>query len=303
MATANTVERLLNAALAPSTQASYNAHLRRFNTFLCPGKMPASTAQVMCFVAHLFEQGYAPPSIATHISAIAYAHKLMGVPDPTDQFVIRKLVTGATRLASTPDTRLPITPPILLQLCQALNNMNYPYYHRAMFKAIFTLSFFAFLRIGELAVQSATKPNYVIHLGDLVFDHKSVNLTMHTYKHSTKRQPVTLHIQAQPSPICPVTALKQFLELRGNAQGPLFCFPDLRPITKPYVVSNLAQVLKAAGFNPQVFKGHSFRIGAATFAASQGLSSTQIQQMGRWHSTAFQKYIRIDSITLPKSQT
>lgn len=35
------------------------------------------------------------------------------------------------------------------------------------------------------------------------------------------------------------------------------------------------------GYNPDQYKGHSFRIGAAAKAAECGLCETQIQQMGR----------------------
>ena len=226
----------------------------------------------------------------------------MGTLDPTDQFVVRKLIAGASRLASKPDTRLPITPPILTQICSLLQTMNYSYYQKSLFKAIYTLAFFGFLRIGELAVQSAVRPNYVIQLVDVSIAQDSLQLTMHTYKHSTARQPIALHIQSQPSPICPVKSLRLYLSLRGNSQGPLFCFPDLRPLTKSFVASNLSQVLQAAGLNPNDFKGHSFRIGAATFAASRGHTTTQIQKMGRWHSSAFQRYIRIASINIPGAQ-
>ena len=269
-----------------------------FAFLLAPASLPASTHQVMCFVAHLFENGYSPSSISTHISAIAYAHKLRGAPDPTDHFLIRKLVTGATKLAAKPDTRLPITPQILIKLCDALSKMNYSHYQKTMLKAIFTLAFFAFLRLGELAVPSSKKHAYVVQMQDVDVLPFGLHLRMHSYKHSTGRHQATLQIQRQPLPICPVQAVESYSRLRGNARSPLFCFPDLKPPTKAFVTSNLSLVLQAAGFNPQVFKGHSFRIGAATFAATQGHTATQIQQMGRWHSSAFQKYVRIKTIKL-----
>jgi hypothetical protein len=51
--------------------------------------------------------------------------------------------------------------------------------------------------------------------------------------------------------------------------------------------------LKFAGLNVKNYKSHSFRIGAATTAWAKGFSEEQIQQMGRWNSEAFKKYIRI----------
>jgi len=43
------------------------------------------------------------------------------------------------------------------------------------------------------------------------------------------------------------------------------------------------------------YKSHSFRIGAASLAAEQGLSDAQIWLMGRWKSNAFKQYIWINS--------
>lgn len=37
---------------------------------------------------------------------------------------------------------------------------------------------------------------------------------------------------------------------------------------------------------------HSFRIGGATLAYKQKYSETQIENLGRWRSSAFTKYIR-----------
>ena len=42
---------------------------------------------------------------------------------------------------------------------------------------------------------------------------------------------------------------------------------------------------------------HSFRIGAASFAAEQGLSDAQIRVLGCWKSNAFHKYIRVSTLT------
>jgi hypothetical protein len=40
------------------------------------------------------------------------------------------------------------------------------------------------------------------------------------------------------------------------------------------------------------YKGHSFRIGAATHATTLGFSEPYIRQLGRWNSNAVQRYIR-----------
>ena len=47
-----------------------------------------------------------------------------------------------------------------------------------------------------------------------------------------------------------------------------------------------------AGFDPSLFKGHSFRIGAATTANLVGVPETIIKILGHWKITAYQHYIR-----------
>ena len=55
----------------------------------------------------------------------------------------------------------------------------------------------------------------------------------------------------------------------------------------------LKRLLELCGLSSKVFKGHSFRIGAATSAALRGESDAQIRAAGRWASDAFRRYIRI----------
>jgi hypothetical protein len=73
---------------------------------------------------------------------------------------------------------------------------------------------------------------------------------------------------------------------------------DNAPITRSFFNSQLQLSLKFAGLNLKNCKTHSFRIGAATTAWAKGFSEEQIQQMGRWNSKAFKKYIRIPLLSL-----
>ena len=46
-----------------------------------------------------------------------------------------------------------------------------------------------------------------------------------------------------------------------------------------------------AGLGSGCWNGHSFRRGAATWAAEVGISETEIQTLGRWRSDAYKAYI------------
>ena len=41
------------------------------------------------------------------------------------------------------------------------------------------------------------------------------------------------------------------------------------------------------------YSGHSFRIGAATTAASVGVEDSLIKTLGRWESSAYLLYVRV----------
>ena len=95
-------------------------------------------------------------------------------------------------------------------------------------------------------------------------------------------------------------ALKVYLALRKGNNGPLFQFADGSPVSRSFFTQKLRAVLEFNRFNTQVglYKTHSFRIGAASDAATRGVPTATIQQMGRWKSDALKNYIRIHQFTV-----
>ena len=59
----------------------------------------------------------------------------------------------------------------------------------------------------------------------------------------------------------------------------------------------LRQIFFTSGIEGN-FSSHSFRIGAATVAARNGIPDHLIQALGRWTSNAYQLYIRTPSEAL-----
>lgn len=105
---------LLAASLANSSKLAYRRTwqmlLQRFPEV---SSLPLSPAILCNFIAHLFCNGYSPNSISTHVSAVSYVHKILGLSDTTNTFFVRKILQGCHHSAPNKDSRLPITAPIL----------------------------------------------------------------------------------------------------------------------------------------------------------------------------------------------
>ena len=255
------------------------------------GPGPATPGHIVLFISHLYSKGQVASTIATKLSALSYFYKLAGSHDIVQHFLVQKCLSGVRKLASSQDSRMPITVPMLNTLMNNAGDVTKCYYHKVMLRAMMSLSFYAFLRPGEVT----QSPNNLMFSNIQIHDSQLV-LTFVNFKHHVGK-PVTLSIPAQQGPTCPVMAIKSYISERGNAPGPLFCSHSQYPITYHKYHEWFHQLVRASSINLKM-NLHSFRIGAASLAAANGVSSTLIQQMGRWRSTAYVRYIRIPQIKL-----
>ena len=234
---------------------------------------PISTHTLALFIAFLAEQKYAASTVASNISALSYPHRLASLFDPTKSEMIQLALRGYSKLNPSADSRLPITLPIFEDIILACEHAKSSLYSRKLIQAMYAIAFFAALRVGEITTR-VHQPH-----------------SLRNYKHSDASNPVDIFIYRE-QPVCPVSLLLEFLSLRGQSSGPLFCWPDASPISRSYFVSALTEDLQFCNLNVAQYKMHSFRIGAASWAAAKGMSDTQIRAFGRWKSTSFLRYIR-----------
>ena len=254
---------------------------------------PTSSWIVSLYVSHMIQKGYAPATVASHVSVISFFHKWLGFQDPTSQFFVKRIVLGAKKLCRTYDSRVPISLEILHKLIDSTDVVCSSSYESVLFKAIFVLMFHGFLRVGEIS----DSPNNIM-FSNLHWSSKFVSITFQRFKHHSGF-PVIISIPSSGTSYCPVLLIKKYLVQRGSDSGPLFSFPGSIPIQARHFNAMLSSSLAWAGYSNLNIKPHSFRIGAATWAATNGYSDNQIQIMGRWKSSAFRKYIRVQMFTLP----
>lgn len=125
-------------------------------------------------------------------------------------------------------------------------------------------------------------------------------MTVHIKESKTDpfRMGHTITVGATDSPLCPVLAMKHYISRRSPTTGPLFTHASGKPLTKQTLTLETRNLLTQAGFNATEYAGHSYRIGAATTAASAKLPAWLIKTLGRWSSDCFERYIKTPTSTL-----
>lgn len=84
------------------------------------------------------------------MSALGYSHKLVNFPDPSKIFYVSQMLKGYCKVGFRLDSRLPITLPILDKLISVAPRLRGSYYQISQFRAMCSLAFYAFLRVGEI---------------------------------------------------------------------------------------------------------------------------------------------------------
>ena len=91
--------------------------------------------------------------------------------------------------------------------------------------------------------------------------------------------------------ICAVKALRDLFAADPQPlTAPLFRLEN-RPFKYSLIVPMFQDRLRRASIpNPEAYRGHSFRRGAAQYAIDNGLLESHVQLLGRWSSLACREY-------------
>ena len=300
------MEHYFLSGIAPSTNRVYTAGVKRYLA-LCEHLHSAplpTTEQLLCkFAAHLATSNLAHSSVRVYMAAVRQLHVSNALPPPrTDdmprlQQVLRgiKIVQGKQNA-----TQLRHRRPISLEILQDIQALwaKQPDQDKTMLWAAFTTCFFGFMRAGEICSHDAQSIDATSDLlvedvtVDNIRDPKLVKIHLKKSKTDQFREGVDVYIARTYCKLCPVAALLSWLVVRSNSPGFLFQFSSGKPLTRSAFVRELKEVISATGRDPSGFSGHSFRSGAATTAATKGISDSNIKLLGRWKSSAYHRYIQ-----------
>lgn len=245
-----TARQLIAASVSENTHLVYSTAMISYNRFHLQMfgsefKFPLTVAKVVNYIAWLYDQKKSPNTISTYLAGLAHGQKMQGYADPLQCFLIKKVLKGVYNLSASPDVRLPITPAILKKLMIALCHTAPNRFDQYMLKAMLSLSFFAFLRVGEITSKSPHCRNKnLLQVSNLCLEitHKKpqhMSLTFHNFKHHTSQKPIEMYITAQTCKrICPVRAMPKYMKLRNNdACGPIFKMDGSLPVSQAFYIT------------------------------------------------------------------
>ena len=239
------------------------------------------------FMAFLANRSLSPQTVSVYLSECRFFHIASGLPNPLLPFLPQLTYVLKGMRHSAPSgrrVRLPITPEIL-EAIQTRWSVRPVSFDRIMLWAAFCLAFFAFLRVGEFTCPSLANfdGSVMLAVGDVAVDSRTQPSYISLRLKRSKNDPFGqgLHVGQSHKKLCVVSAVLAYLAIRSPAPGPFFVFEDGGVLSRQRLVTELSTALQEVGLDPSPYKGHSFRIGAATAAAKAGLNDSLIQTLGQ----------------------
>ena len=304
------IRRYLSLSVADSTKRTYSTGEKSFIQFLSLYRplhvqsLPTDEDTLIQYVAYL-AKSVKHSTIKGYLAAVRHFHIRHGYQLNLRKFLRLHLVCRGIKRSqgSSIRTRLPITVSHLKFFYSLLAIRYTSNYDSLMIWAAMTLAFFGFMRLGELTCNSQFSSDAHLTPLDIIFHPSQSNpsqllVKVKVSKTDPFRMGHTLLIEQTNQSICPVNAMKHYLTRRGITPGPLFIFASGRPLTKDALTAETRQLLSHLGCQASDYAGHSYRIGAATAAASAGLPPWLVKTLGRWSSDCYERYIQCPQAVL-----
>ena len=201
----------------------------------------------------------------TYVSCLGYCHKLKDFSDPSKVFYDAQMLKGFNKVGFRLDSLLPITLPILDELISVAPSLVGSPYQICQFQVMCSLTFFAFLRIGEMTLTSGrsdTSPLQISHISKLLSSSRDLiafKITFGIFKHSYNVRPFSIFVSRQPQS-CPVELLAKYLAMRGPRPGALFIIVDGATVSRSHFSNQLSSAIQFCGLSLQFTRGTVFEL-------------------------------------------
>jgi site-specific recombinase XerD len=279
---------LAKAEKAASTRKAYGTDFRLFTAW-CDARgvkgLPAAPETVAAYLA-AHANTSKTSTLGRRVAAIRYAHKLAGLPLPTDSEGVKSTMRGIRRTFGSARVRKTpaISSKMLGMVATAPDKLA-----GLRDRALLLIGFGGALRRSELVA---------LDVANIQETETGLLVTIRGSKTDQERVGETIAI-ARGDIACPAKALRAWLDAAGIETGPVF-----RPVDKAGTVRasrltcrSVANIVKAyagrAGFDAGTFSGHSLRAGFLTSAAGKGASIFKMMDVSRHKSVdTLRGYVR-----------
>lgn len=234
------------------------------------------------------------------LASVKYLHEALNISFNCDSFQIDTTLQGLKRrLARVPFQVLPITPDILRGIYSKLDVRNL---QNLALWCSFLVAFYGLLRKANTVPKvSSDRESGALSRGNIHVDR--VNNMVYVYLGHTKtnnfcERDVVLPIPGNDDPaLDPVRHLAALFDrVTVASHKPAFSYSANRRVTYFTFTTSLKQLLRQIGLNQDLFSGHSFRRGGATFLHNCGGTALMVQACGDWSSLCFTRYLYLTEL-------
>ncbi len=280
------LETYLHAATSDNTRKAYRQDIRHF--MANGGLLPANTNILLNYL-HKHVDVLKPQTLKRRLTAIKHWHTYQGFADPTSHPLIRKTLTGISKVHGKPANKAAaLSLEQLKIIMDVLREEGTPKSCRD--SALLLIGFFGAMRRSELVA---------ITWEDIHFMEEGVTIQISRSKTDQTGIGRTCAIPIDQGKLCAVSALKQWQRRSQQTSGPVFRAINkhqqlqksaLTPLSVSHILKKVA--LNAKLPNPEKYSGHSLRRGFATTASKKGIPMVAIMRQGRWqHEGTVYAYI------------
>ena len=284
----------LRSSKANNTLRAYNSDFKDFRFFCSKhglNSLPTEPKIVSLYLTHLSKQSKIS-TLKRRLVSISMVHKFKGHYLDTKHPIIVENLMGIRRIkGSIQNGKKPLLIKYLKSIINVINEQEKEEIKKLRDKTIILIGFGGGFRRTELMS---------IDYEDLEFVPEGLKITIKKSKTDQFGEGMIKGLPYFTNKIyCPVTNLKQWLEISKIKSGPIFrrfskglSLSDKR-LTDQSVVLLLKYYLRLAGIENKNFSGHSLRSGFATVAAESGADERSIMAMtGHKTTQMVRRYIK-----------
>ncbi len=300
---------MIQGGIRKSTQRTYKSAHNKYIQF-CKNHnliaVPAEESTVLRFLAFLQAtpgkkgMGLSLSTLNVSLAAIKFLHTQFGfsaeqILSPRVKLALRSVALQGR----PPNKKSPITFDMLSLMVSTLS----PDYDGWLWFTVLLTGYMGAMRGSEYTAVTMFKSTIVLSpplsLGSVVFGVDAGLSYMEITIPRTKTSVNGLKkvIGCVNHVMCAVCAMKKYLQFRSlrhstNLSSPLFISSNRVVVTKDMLNAKIKKLVSELGLDTSKYSSHSLRHGAASVAAANGMSDSDVMKLGAWRSQVFIQYIQ-----------